>query len=87
MWRLMLVSAMITKVRYNLAEPSTTTNPFITDTEITSWINEGYRDFCEKTGVLQESTNRGFTANQQEDAFPSHFLSLHTMDGKTAMRK
>jgi len=80
----MLVSAMITKVRYNLAEPSTTTNPFITDTEITSWINEGYRDFCEKTGVLQEKYEQGFTANQQEDAFPSHFLSLHTMEWKNS---
>lgn len=76
----MIVSSMITKVRYLLAEPSTTTNPFVTNDEIQAWINEGYRDFCEKTGILQQRYEQGFVANQQEDVFPPNFLSVQTME-------
>jgi hypothetical protein len=63
-----------------IGEPSTTTNPFWTDAEITAWINEGYVDFCEKTGVLQESYDQPFIADQQEDVFPSNFLSVQSME-------
>ena len=76
----MTLSEMRTRVRYLLGEPSTTVNPFWTNTEIDAWINEGYWDFCEKTGVLQESYDQGFIVNQQEDVFPSHFISIQSME-------
>jgi hypothetical protein len=49
-------------------------------------LTKGIETSVKKTGVLQEKYRTGVYAYQQEDAFPSHFLSLHTMEmGNLAM--
>jgi hypothetical protein len=72
---------MITNVRSNLEEPSSTSATFWTDSELTVWINNACKDIARRAEVIQSYyTAINAVVGQNKYALPSNVIRLHRVE-------
>ena len=80
----MKLTEMVTEVRSQLAEPVETVDPFWTDTEIKSWINEGYKQFCMATKIVKDMFIKTVAIGIKEKSIETEFVQIDRIEWKNA---
>ena len=74
------LTSAITSVRSLLDEPEASAAPFWSDTEITTWLNQGCADVQRRAEIIQEFAIIAAVVNQQKYIIPNNVHRIHRVE-------